>query len=413
MALVDGLAQRDPKAAGAPVAGADEAGELAPLGRAMLVQRLRDGLDLPVEVARVIGFRGGHPRGHGARGRPRSKAPQPFALVGLTARDPGAHALFELALAALVLGRLGALSLDVLGGLAGVLALVGYSAVLGRLGQLLGGQSELLVLAAFALARLGSCLIVFCAPLVRPPSGLVHRCPFLVHPHPRMRHLPQRVSAPVVGLGPGLLGRCLLFPRSGALGRRLRQLLVAGRLPLVGRAERFGALLVALGALLGRAGSVARRFVARLHVGTLVARGGALVEGVGVQLGDLGQALLNLCPASRTVLLVRRPGMELVDRRTVLGRARPRLLGVAARSQRLLAPGTGLFFGLISLLAGGWAAVLGLLDGQRLGDVLELGLLRGHAEEDLGNPTDRHHCGADEERQLDLAARPAPDQVCE
>ena len=105
--------------------------------------------------------------------------------------------------------------------------------------------------------------------------------------------------------------------------------------------------------------------------------------------------------------------MELVDRRTVLGRARPRLLGVAARSQRLLAPGTGLFPGLISLLAGGWAAVLGLLDGQRFGYVLELRLLRGHAEEDLCDPTDRHHCRPDEERQLNLAANPAPDEVCE
>jgi hypothetical protein len=200
----------------------------------------------------------------------------------LTARDPGAHSLFELALVALALGGLGALSLDVLGGFAGVFALAGCGAVLGRLGQLLGGQRELLALDAFALARLGSWLIVFCAALVRPPAGLVHRGPFLVHPHPGVRHFPHLVSAPVVGFGPRLLRRCVLFPRSGALGRRVRQRLVAGRLLLVGRTERFGTLLIALGALLGRAGSLARRVVARLDVGTLVACGRALVEGVGV-----------------------------------------------------------------------------------------------------------------------------------
>jgi hypothetical protein len=66
----------------------------------------------------------------------RSKAPQPFALVGLTARDPGAHSLLELALPAFALGGLGALSLDVLRGLAGVLALAGGGALLGRAGSL-------------------------------------------------------------------------------------------------------------------------------------------------------------------------------------------------------------------------------------------------------------------------------------
>src|SRR5581483_338790 len=195
--------------------------------------------------------------------------------------------------------------------------------------------------------------------------------------------------------------------------------LMACRLLVVCCAQCPRALLVAHGAVLSRPRTLTRRLVARLDVGLLVMGGSVLIESMRSQLRDLCQAILNLRSVCGSVVSLGRPGAQLVDRGPMLGGACPRLLGVTPCTQRLLAARSGLLRSRQSLLAprgllpGDGPTTLGLFGGYRLRDVLQLCLLCANPEENLGDPPDRHHSGADEERQLDLAARAAADQVRE
>lgn len=331
------------------------------LRSAVLVQRLRDRGDLAIEIFCVIERGGDHPCWHRLMGRAGAKSPQARPLVNLAARDPGTDPFFELVLAAFAVGGFCAPALDVLDGLAGALGLASRSAVLSRLDQLLGGQRQLLVLGGVPLQRLGAGRIALRAAFARPTTGLVHRGPAFVHPHAGARHLPSsRFDVLCLGLGSGLLGRRALLARPRALPGRLSQLLMVRRLLLVGRAECLSALLVAHRALFGRPRTLTGRLVACLDIGLLIMRGGALVERMRAQLGDLRQAVLDLSPPCRLVVSLGRPGTKLVDRRPMLGGARPRLLGVTPRTQRLVPPGRSLL-GRFGLFAGDRSPALGFL----------------------------------------------------
>jgi len=58
-------------------------------------------------------------------------------------------------------------------------------------------------------------------------------------------------------------------------------------------------------------------------------------------------------------------------------------------------------------------ALLGVHGGERLGDVLQLGLLGLDAIEDLDDPAERHHPGAEEERDRHLRLLAGLDHLAE
>ena len=257
------------------------------------------------------------------------------------------------------LGRLGVPALDVLGRLARALVLAGGRSVLGGPDQLFGGQRVLLVASALARLGFGAFAVALGAELVRAPTCLVHRRPVFVHARPRA-HDVLRLGRGVLGLGARLLGRALL-PRPRALGGGFGQLLMVGRVVLVGRGEHPGALLIGAGAFLCRSRPLACRVVAGLGIGLLVIRRGLLVEGARVELGDLAQALLDLTSVGPQAVTVRRLSLKLVDRGAVLRCARSCLFGFAACTQRPSPAGWSDLPGLLGSPAVDRSAVLGVL----------------------------------------------------
>ena len=145
-AFLDSGVERGSEAAGAPIPGSDEAGQVVPIDGALLRHGPRHGLDLVVEGVLAVARCGVQSTQRRAQGRTgtRLEAPEPvpFALgpMGCAPADP----ILELVRAPLALGARGLSLLGLLGGLAVSSGDPSGGAVLGRLEVLLRGQGPLL-----------------------------------------------------------------------------------------------------------------------------------------------------------------------------------------------------------------------------------------------------------------------------
>ena len=274
--------------------------------------------------------------------------------------------------------------------------------MLGRLDARLRGTRELLELADALAARAVGAL---------PQLGLVRGGALVVDRGVQAVDLGAGLVD--VGLGTtGILGRGLRGSRCAPLlvGARtlpsgLGQREMHLRVPVAVRGNRLDALGEAASALLRRGGALARPgAVLAVDLGQRLVRGSLLVTALRLQLGHLGERLL------RAMALAIGAGRgELVRGGAVLRRPRALLLRRGAAAQRLAELRREVLLVLLVL----FALLLGVLHGQRLRDVLEIGLLGLDAEEQLGHAAGGHRPRADEERDRELAALAGPDHVPE